>query len=130
MNKKKQPQPPESCGYQGYEFGAHYPDSICCEGFLWDADAFEDGMLTYGGEIPCPVCNRAEWIRHYREEIIECGAEQSGRSRGPRTVKYGGYPYPVRGDAAAMNTIRRWLRRGWYQGRKYNAAQRVSRGEK
>lgn len=21
-----------SCGYQGYEFGAHYPDSICCDG--------------------------------------------------------------------------------------------------
>lgn len=25
-----------SCGYQGYEFGAHYLDSICCDGYLWE----------------------------------------------------------------------------------------------
>ena len=26
------------CNYQGYEFGASYPDSVCIEGRLWDAD--------------------------------------------------------------------------------------------
>ena len=27
------------CDYQGHEFGASYLDSICIDGFLWDADA-------------------------------------------------------------------------------------------
>ena len=110
-----------SCGYQGYEFGAHYPDSICCDGYLWDADAYDDGMLTSGGDIPCPACNRKTWMDYYRDEIIECGMEQAERKRGPKTVKYGGYPRLVLDDRKAMRTIRRWLRRGWYKGRKYDA---------
>ncbi|STR40535.1 Uncharacterised protein [Klebsiella michiganensis] len=85
-----------SCGYQGYEFGAHYPDSLCCDGYLWDCDAYEDGMLTNGGDIPCPVCNRKQWLAFYRDHIIECGMMQSERKRGPKTVKYGGFPEPVR----------------------------------
>lgn len=47
--------------------------------------------------------------------------EQADRKRGPKTVKYGGFPEPIRGDAKAMRTIRRWLRRGWYQGKKFDA---------
>lgn len=50
------------CDYQGHEFGAFYPDSVCIDGFLWDADsgdACEDGWCyTNGGEIPCPKCNQ------------------------------------------------------------------------
>lgn len=110
-----------SCGYQGYEFGAHYPDSLCCDGYLWDADSGDEMGMDNGGDIPCPLCNRKNWLSYYREEIIECGMEQSERKRGPLTVKYGGFPAPVRGDANAMRTIRRWIRRGWYQGRKYDA---------
>lgn len=51
------------CGYQGYEFGATYRDSVCLDGYLWDADSGEaapggEGWLyTHGGEIPCPECN-------------------------------------------------------------------------
>lgn len=46
------------CGYQGNEFGASYPDSVCVDGYLWDADSVEDdGMLYIGGDIPCPQCN-------------------------------------------------------------------------
>lgn len=112
------------CGYQGHEFGAHYPDSICCDGYLWDADAYEDGMLTNGGNIPCPACNRKAWMDYYRDEIIECGAEQADRKRGHKTVKYGGYPRLILDDRKAMRTIRRWLRRGWYQGKKFEAEQR------
>ena len=26
------------CDYQGYEFGARYPDSVCIDGRLFDAD--------------------------------------------------------------------------------------------
>lgn len=110
-----------SCDYQGYEFGAHYLDSVCCDGYLWDADAYEDGMLTNGGDMPCPKCNRAGWMAYYRDEIIECGNEEADRRRGPRFVKYGGYPAVIRQDRHAVRTIKRWLRRGWYQGRKYNA---------
>ena len=48
------------CNYQGYEFGAgSYPDSVCIDGLLFDADhCDEDGNLyDYGEEIPCPICN-------------------------------------------------------------------------
>ncbi|MCS4264975.1 hypothetical protein [Serratia sp. BIGb0163] len=110
-----------SCGYQGYEFGAHYPDSICCDGYLWDADSGHGKWLDIGGEIPCPSCNLQQWLAYYREEIIECGFEDADLKRGPRTVKYGGYPELVRSDKKSMRKIRRWLRRGWYLGRKCRA---------
>lgn len=110
-----------SCGYQGYEFGAHYPDSLCCDGYLWDADSGDEMGMDSGGDIPCPSCNRSEWLAFYRAEIIECGFEENERKRGPRTVKYGGFPELVRNDKKAMRKVKRWLRRGWYQGRKYQA---------
>lgn len=55
----------ESCGYQGYEFGAgRYPDSLCIGGRLFDADACDgDGNLFDPMEdIPCPMCHPAEAI--------------------------------------------------------------------
>jgi len=58
------------CDYQGHEFGATYPDSVCIDGYLWDADsgdATQDGegwIYTNGGDIPCPKCN-AEAHREY-----------------------------------------------------------------
>lgn len=52
------------CDYQGHEFGATYPDSICIDGYLWDADSGDpigDGWeYTNGGDIPCPKCNAEE----------------------------------------------------------------------
>ena len=52
------------CDYIGYDFGAHYPDSICIDGYLWDMDSGHkdesgqyDWIYTYGGDIPCPKCN-------------------------------------------------------------------------
>lgn len=47
------------CEYQGYEFGAgSYPDSLCIDGKLYDADDCDDeGRLFVSDEdIPCPVC--------------------------------------------------------------------------
>lgn len=65
------------CDYQGYEFGANYPDSVCIDGYLWDADsggATEDGWeYTFGGEIPCPNCNALEWRAQYKEEVTDQG---------------------------------------------------------
>ena len=56
------------CDYQGYEFGAHYPDSVCIEGQLWDADHYDDGFLTSGPLMPCPQCNGAQYHRYFQDE--------------------------------------------------------------
>lgn len=65
----------DGCGYQGNEFGARYPDSVCLEGYLWDADsgdACEGGwMYTNGGDLPCPQCNHAEWRAYHLDDVIE-----------------------------------------------------------
>lgn len=43
-------------------FGASYPDATCIDGYLWDLDSGEDGMLSHGGENPCPFCNTEEYM--------------------------------------------------------------------
>jgi hypothetical protein len=46
-------------------FGARYPDACCIDGYLWDLDSYEDGMLYNGGDDPCPFCNTdayLEWV--------------------------------------------------------------------
>ncbi|THD47194.1 hypothetical protein ERD95_15290 [Enterobacteriaceae bacterium ML5] len=117
---------PASCGYQGYEFHGGYPDSICGDGYLWDADSGFDGCLDSGGEIPCPSCNRAAWLAYYRPEIIEIGEEQGyERHHHPRTVKYGGFPELIRLDIDAMRKARRWIKRGWYRGRKQKQQEEI-----
>lgn len=118
MAKRKIVQVQTSCGYQGYEFGAHYPDSVCIDGELWDADSGFESYLNNGGDIPCPQCCRAEWLAYYRPEIIEVGEEQGYEGTTPKTVKYGGFPDVIRGDIDAMRKARRWIKRGWYRGRK------------
>jgi hypothetical protein len=59
------------CGYQGYEFGATYLDSVCLDGWLFDADSgysIEDGWAyTHGGDIPCPNCNADERLPQFQE---------------------------------------------------------------
>ena len=60
----------ESCGYQGYEFGAGtYPDSVCIDGFLHDADHCDnDGNIYLNDEaIPCPMCDREAAIQWWFE---------------------------------------------------------------
>lgn len=53
------------CNYQGYEFGAAYPDSVCIEGRLFDSDYCDDKGNLYDNEedIPCPMCRREDAIR-------------------------------------------------------------------
>ncbi len=53
------------CDYQGYEFGAEtYPDSICIEGYLYDADSDDGKGCTVPAEdeekVPCPKCNKGD----------------------------------------------------------------------
>jgi hypothetical protein len=60
-------------------FGAKYPDARCIDGYLWDLDSYEDGLLTQGGEVPCPFCNMEAAVemcleddeRATREQIVE-----------------------------------------------------------
>ena len=60
----------KSCNYQGYEFGAgRYPDSVCINGRLHDADNCDDKGLIYLNEedVPCPICRRADAIEWWAD---------------------------------------------------------------
>ena len=58
------------CDYMGREFGAHYLDSCCINGYLWDLDSCEEpgGPLYSGGDIPCPDCNKDEYIQYMSDD--------------------------------------------------------------
>lgn len=59
------------CNYQGHEFGGSYPDSVCIDGFLWDADsghAVDEGWCyESGGDVPCPQCNADAHAKYLRD---------------------------------------------------------------
>lgn len=58
------------CDYQGYEFGAgNYPDSVCIDGRLYDADDCDDkGNLYEPAEnIPCPICDPGGAIAYWTD---------------------------------------------------------------
>ncbi len=59
------------CDYTGHEFGASYPDSVCINGYLFDADS--DGC-SHGGEWACPRCNTAQMLADAFEEAQDGGA--------------------------------------------------------
>ena len=64
------------CDYQGHEFGAPYPDSVCVDGYLCDADSCDEpgGPLSAAGDIPCPHCNHEEWVASTLADIENAGA--------------------------------------------------------
>lgn len=68
------------CDYQGHEFGASYLDSVCIDGWLWDADSCDEpgGPLFEGGEIPCPRCNTAAFLDAAKLDAKDggCGTAQ------------------------------------------------------
>lgn len=68
------------CGYQGYEFGANYLDSVCIDGFLWDADSGGPGEnLMSGGDQPCPWCNHEAWVEGCLETLTDDGFDAQSR---------------------------------------------------
>jgi hypothetical protein len=69
---------PEGCGYQGYEFGAAYPDSQCFGGKLYDMDNCDgNGMIYEPGEyIPCPMCREQDAINYWAERNQLGGAQK------------------------------------------------------
>lgn len=56
------------CSYEGRHFGASYPDAQCIDGYLWDLDSYDDGMLTNGGDLPCPACNTDAFLNGAAED--------------------------------------------------------------
>lgn len=67
------------CNYQGYEFGAgSYPDSVCIDGSLHDADACDSDGNVYllEEDIPCPICRPRDAMRWWTERN-KCGGASS-----------------------------------------------------
>ncbi|MCE4223449.1 hypothetical protein HCU64_06770 [Methylobacterium sp. C25] len=65
------------CSYCGHEFGAGYPDSVCIDGYLWDADSGDEDGFTSGGEWACPACNTVQMLSDALEEAKEGSCGQS-----------------------------------------------------
>lgn len=70
-----------SCGYDGAHFGANYPDGVCIDGYLWDADSCDEpgGPLMHGGDIGCPRCNTREFVEY--DEVVFSGNAKQRRSQ-------------------------------------------------
>lgn len=80
---------PSGCGYQGYEFGAGtYPDSLCVEGRLFDADNCDDqGRLYEPAEtIPCPVCAPADAIDYWTDRNQGTGASRRSARKAAKSL--------------------------------------------
>jgi hypothetical protein len=78
-------EPVRGCGYQGYEFGAvGYPDSVCIEGRLYDADHCDDDGRLYetDEDVPCPMCRPRDaekwWAK--RKIMDGCGSVSKAKS--------------------------------------------------
>lgn len=103
------------CDYQGYDFGASYPDACCINGYLWDLDSCEEpgGPLYSGGELPCPQCNHEEWLEWKHDDVTDLGyiAGVDGASRSTVPFVSGGLLYP--GDIWVLCA---WWWAGWKEG--------------
>lgn len=69
---------PEGCGYQGYEFGAAYPDSMCSGGRLLDADNCDGNGNIYEpmDEIPCPMCHPRLAVKYWTDQNRFSGMDE------------------------------------------------------
>ncbi|KLI66946.1 hypothetical protein VVYB158_15350 [Vibrio vulnificus CladeA-yb158] len=80
------------CDYSGYDFGAHYPDSCCIDGYLWDLDSggvddFGNSYLDNGGYMPCPQCNAKQRVNYQAEDIENDGYESLNHPLTTKMVK-------------------------------------------
>lgn len=71
------------CSYQGYEFGANYPDSVCIDGSLQDADNCDGKGNIYLSEedIPCPMCRKDDAVRWWIGQIQMRNEQKSYEER-------------------------------------------------
>lgn len=79
---------PEGCGYQGYEFGAPYPDSICFGGKLYDADNCDNNGNYYDPveEIPCPMCREKDAIDYWTQQNKLSGNRNPAAREGAKSL--------------------------------------------
>ena len=78
-----------SCSYQGYEFGAGaYPDSVCIDGRLHDADDCDNKGQIYLQEedIPCPVCRPADAVDYWTERNQNSGASERSARKAAKSL--------------------------------------------
>lgn len=71
------------CSYQGYEFGAGaYPDSVCLDGKLFDADDCDDegNLFEPGEDIPCPMCKPQEAVDYWAERNNDGISDERARA--------------------------------------------------
>lgn len=77
------------CGYQGYEFGAGaYPDSVCIEGSLYDADDCDDqgNLYEQQEDIPCPICRPADAIDYHAQQNRLRGASRDAARKAAKSL--------------------------------------------
>ena len=77
------------CNYQGYEFGAgSYPDSVCVDGKLRDADdCDEDGNIYEPCEdIPCPMCDPKGAVGYWTERNQNSGGSRRNAAKTARLL--------------------------------------------
>ncbi|WP_418113381.1 hypothetical protein RJD40_10510 [Vibrio scophthalmi] len=106
MTKKKL-----GCDYIGHDFGAHYPDSTCIGGYLWDMDSgfsCDDGWNhTRGGDIPCPQCNAKKHVKSYLADyLISEGYESLARPLTTKQIKNVLRKWPSNRRRIAMRYLR------------------------
>jgi hypothetical protein len=105
------PKRKRSCGYEGSDFGANYPDSVCIDGYLWDADVCDGGgMLTGGPQMPCPQCQPNDYIRYNQDSIESEGYDSFDKPNSDPSR-------PSRLKHLPANQ-RRLVRRFWRRGRR------------
>lgn len=102
---------PNGCGYEGNDFGAHYPDSKCYGGRLYDLDNCDgDGNLYEPSSyIPCPECNHDEWREQFKDQI-----ENEGYVAAEKGMPKTGCPYPKPGLKYPQDV--QWLKECWLSG--------------
>ncbi len=83
---------------EGYEFGASYPDSICIDGRLFDADKCHDGGSLHEPTeyIPCPMCHEEKAIAYWKTRfdlvtsLLAFALEDTPETRALSTLAAGG----------------------------------------
>ena len=77
------------CNYQGYEFGAgSYPDSVCIDGKLHDADDCDEHGNIYetDEDIPCPMCDPKGAVKYWAERNEIGGSSRRTAARHARLL--------------------------------------------
>lgn len=107
------------CNYTGNDFGAHYDDARCVDGYLWDMDSggCDDNGNVYldsGGDMPCLQCNTRLHTLSYIDEVEESGYMSVDHPFA--------FPKSFPKFEECKPSERRLLKRYWMRGRK----QRIS----